>query len=378
LKEADRLKDEFLATLAHELRNPLAPLRTSLELIRLPDNTREDVEEIRVMMEEQVALLVRLVDDLLDVSRITSGKIRLQRQPSLLSSLVGTAVQANRAAIDAGQVSLNVVLPEIPVLLDVDPTRFVQVISNVLNNATKFTDPGGWITVTAELSRATDARSNEVVIGITDSGVGIPEEMLPRVFELFAQGDTTAHRSHTGLGIGLALSRRLIEMHGGSIEAYSDGPGSGSTFRLRVPVSQTVEDTRPLRPPPVALRISQRVVVIDDNPAAARSIQRLVTALGGECLVAHSGETGLAHIRELRPDIVILDIGMPRLDGYETCRRIREEFGSDMLIVALTGWGQDRDKQNAMEAGFDVHLTKPADPIILEKLLAGAGQSAPS
>ncbi|HKE83158.1 MAG TPA: GAF domain-containing protein [Vicinamibacterales bacterium] len=370
LKEADRLKDEFLATLAHELRNPLAPLRTSLELIRLPDNTREEVEEIRVMMEEQVALLVRLVDDLLDVSRITSGKIRLQRQPSLLASLVGTAVQANRAAIDAGQVTLHVVMPEIPVLLDVDPTRFVQVISNVLNNAIKFTDPGGQITVVAELSQSTGARSDEVVIGITDSGVGIPQEMLPRVFELFTQGDTTAHRSHTGLGIGLALSRRLIEMHGGTIEAHSDGPGSGSTFRLRMPVSQSVEDTRPSPPPPVALRISQRVVVIDDNPAAARSIQRLVTALGGECLVAHNGETGLAHIRELRPDIVILDIGMPRVDGYETCRRIREEFGPGMLIVALTGWGQDRDKQHAMEAGFDVHLTKPADPVALEQLLA--------
>ncbi|HKE83157.1 MAG TPA: ATP-binding protein [Vicinamibacterales bacterium] len=376
LKEADRLKDEFLATLAHELRNPLAPLRTSLELIRLPDNTREDVEEIRVMMEEQVALLVRLVDDLLDVSRITSGKIRLQRQPSLLASLVGTAVQANRAAIDAGQVTLTVVLPEIPVRLDVDPTRFVQVISNVLNNAIKFTDPGGEIRVVAELVRSTDARNDEVVIRITDSGIGIPREILPRVFELFAQGDTTAHRSHTGLGIGLALSRRLIEMHGGSIDAHSDGPGSGATFTVRMPVSRAVEDTRRLPVPPVALRINQRVVVIDDNPAAARSIQRLITALGGECLVAHNGETGLAHIRELRPDIVILDIGMPRVDGYETCRRIREEFGPDMLIVALTGWGQDRDKQRAMEAGFDVHLTKPADPIILEKLLAGAGQSA--
>src|SRR5262245_47852394 len=383
LKEADRLKDEFLATLAHELRNPLAPLRTSLELIRLPDNTREEVEEIRVMMEEQVALLVRLVDDLLDVSRITSGKIRLQRQPSLLASLVGTAVQANRAAIDAGQVTLTVVLPEIPVRLDVDPTRFVQVISNVLNNAIKFTDPGGEIRVAAELVRSTDGLNDEVVMRITDSGVGIPREMLPRVFELFAQGETTAHRSHTGLGIGLALSRRLIEMHGGSIDAHSDGPGSGATFTLRMPVSRTVEDRRPSVPPPLALRISRRVVVIDDSPAAARSIQRLVTALGGKCLVAHSGETGLAHIRELRPDIVILDIGMPRLDGYETCRRIREEFGSNVLIVALTGWGQDRDKQNAMEAGFDVHLTKPADPVVLEQLLAsgpmsqvpGAGQA---
>jgi signal transduction histidine kinase/ActR/RegA family two-component response regulator len=370
LKDADRRKDEFLATLAHELRNPLAPLRTSLELIRLRERTPPDIEEVRLAMEEQVGVLVRLVDDLLDVSRITSGKIRLQRRPTLLATLVAGAVQANHAAVHAGQLSLNVFVPEAPIVLDADPTRFVQVISNVLNNAIKFTDPGGRISISAALTPAANAPTPDVILSVTDSGVGIPKEMLSRVFDLFTQDGATAHRSHTGLGVGLALARQLIEMHGGSIEGRSDGSGKGSTFILRVPTSTQMAEPAPVEPLPIAPRITRRVVVIDDNPAAARAIQRLVTALGGECRVAHNGETGLAQIRELRPDVVILDIGMPRLDGYETCRRIRAEFGSDVIVVALTGWGQERDKQNALDAGFDVHLTKPADPIALEQLLA--------
>ena len=375
LKEADRRKDEFLATLAHELRNPLAPIRTSLELIRLAGDTRDSVEDARVMMEEQVALLARLVDDLLDVSRITSGKIRLQRRPTPLAHLVATAVQANRSAIEAARLSLRIDIPDTSVLIDADPTRFVQVVSNVLHNAVKFTDPGGRITVSAELRETNRADVKEVALLVADSGVGISKEMLPRVFELFTQDDATAHRSHSGLGIGLGLARRLIEMHGGSIEAHSEGSGLGSTFTLRMPVSTGIADKRPTTPLPVVRRISRRVVVIDDNAAAARAIQRLVRALGGECRVAHDGEAGLDLIRELRPDFVILDIGMPRLDGYETCRRIREEFGASIVIVALTGWGQARDKQRAMRAGFDVHLTKPAEPTMLEALLAGSREA---
>ena len=370
LKDADRRKDEFLATLAHELRNPLAPLRTSLELIRLREHTPPDIEEVRLAMEEQVGVLVRLVDDLLDVSRITSGKIRLQRRATPLSSLVDGAVEANRAAVQAGQLSLKLFLPDTPIVLDADPTRFLQVISNVLHNAIKFTDPGGRISISAALTPAANGSTPDVILSVADSGVGIPKEMLSRVFDLFTQDGATAHRSHTGLGVGLALARQLIEMHGGSIEGRSDGSGKGSTFILRVPTSTKIADPVPVEPLPIAPRITRRVVVIDDNPAAARAIQRLVSALGGECRVAHNGETGLAQIRELRPDVVILDIGMPRLDGYETCRRIRAEFGSDIIVVALTGWGQERDKQNAIDAGFDVHLTKPADPIALEQLLA--------
>ena len=371
LKEADRRKDEFLATLAHELRNPLAPLRTSLELIRIAGNTPEVIEEVREEMEEQLMLLVRLVDDLLDVSRITSGKIRLQRQTTELATLVTRAVQANRAAIDDKKIDLSIDMPNTRVLIESDPVRFVQVISNVLHNAVKFTDPGGHISMSAELaSLATDR--HEVVLRIADSGIGISDEMLPRVFDLFAQDDATAQHSQTGLGIGLALARRLIEMHGGSIDAHSDGPGRGSTFTLRVPVAQVAATVQAAALPAATPCDGRRVLVIDDNPAGARAMKRLVTALGGECRVAHNGQAGLADIRESRPDIVILDIGMPGLDGYETCRRIREEFGSSLVVVALTGWGQERDKHKAMQAGFDLHLTKPADPTLLEILLTTA------
>jgi signal transduction histidine kinase len=372
LKDADRRKDEFLATLAHELRNPLAPLRTSLELIRIAGNSPESVEEVREEMEEQLALLVRLVDDLLDVSRITSGKIRLQRRPTELTALVARAVQANRAAIDEGRIDLRVEMPDARVLLDSDPIRFVQVVSNVLHNAVKFTDPGGRITIAADLV-STEPGNSEVVLRVTDSGVGISHEMLPRVFDLFTQDETTAYRSQTGMGIGLALARHLIELHGGSIKAESDGPGRGSTFTVRVPVAHAVPAT-PVSPPAVAPCAGRRVLVVDDNAAGARAMRRLVTALGGECQVAHNGEAGLVGVREFHPDIVILDIGMPGLDGYETCRRIREEFGSSLVVVALTGWGQERDKHRALQAGFDVHLTKPADPMLLEGLLATAGR----
>ncbi|HKH70106.1 MAG TPA: GAF domain-containing protein, partial [Vicinamibacterales bacterium] len=373
LKDADRRKDEFLATLAHELRNPLAPLRTSLELIRIAGNTPEVVEEVREEMEEQLMLLVRLVDDLLDVSRITSGKIRLQRQATELATLVTRAVQGNRTAIAERQIDLRIDMPNTRLLVESDPVRFVQVISNVLHNAVKFTDPGGHISISAELTSST-THQREVILRIADSGIGISSEMLPRVFDLFTQDDTTAQRSQTGLGIGLALARRLIEMHGGSIDAHSDGPGRGSTFTLRVPVAHVATTTHVATMPPVAPCAGRRVLVIDDNPAGARAMQRLVTALGGECRVAHNGEAGLNDLREYRPDIVILDIGMPGLDGYETCRRIRQEFGSSLMVVALTGWGQERDKDHAMQAGFDVHLTKPADPTLLESLLATAGR----
>jgi signal transduction histidine kinase len=373
LKEADRRKDEFLATLAHELRNPLAPLRTSLELIRIAGNSPDVVEEVREEMEEQLALLVRLVDDLLDVSRITSGKIRLQRQTSELATLVTRAVQANRTAIDERQIDLSIDMPNTRVLIESDPVRFVQVISNVLHNAVKFSDPGGRITISAQLE-SPDTGTRQVTLRIADSGIGISSDMLPRVFDLFAQDDATSQRSQTGLGIGLALARRLIEMHGGSIEAHSDGPSRGSTFTLRMPVAHLATTIHAATPPATTPCAGRRVLVIDDNAAGARAMQRLVKALGGECRVAHNGETGLTDLREYRPDIVILDIGMPGLDGYETCRRIRQEYGSSLMVVALTGWGQERDKDKAMQAGFDMHLTKPADPTLLEGLLATAGR----
>jgi CheY-like chemotaxis protein/two-component sensor histidine kinase len=364
LKDADRRKDEFLAMLAHELRNPLAPIRTGLELVRLAGDTPAAFMRVRDMMERQVSHMIRLIDDLLDVSRISSGKIRLRREPAALASLVGMAIEANRAALDAKRMNLRVDLPGTQVWLDVDPTRFVQIVSNVLQNAVKFTDAEGSITLEAQLNEP----SFDLALRITDSGAGISREMLPRVFDLFAQDDA-APSVHSGLGIGLALTRRLVEMHGGSVEAQSDGPGRGSTFTIRMPVLAEV----PAEPPPAPAETHQstrRVLVIDDNVDAANAVAMLVARLGGECRVASDGEMGLRQLLDFRPDVVLLDIRMPGMDGYETCRRIREKMGSDVVVVAVTGWGQERDREEAMRAGFDAHLTKPADPILVARLLA--------
>ena len=370
LREADRRKDEFLAMLAHELRNPLAPLRTGLELIRLAGNTTEAVASVRTMMEEQVAQMVRLIEDLLDVSRITTGNIRLQRRPTLLSTLVNAAIEANRTAIRHGRMALEVNVPDVPVLVDVDPTRFVQILSNVLHNAVKFTDAGGRITLAVHVEAPDGSDAEHVVLTVTDSGIGIPAELLPRVFDLFTQDDRSRHHAD-GLGIGLALARRLIELHGGSIEGYSDGLALGSTFRMRLP--RSTEAVTPEAPPPQVAALSpihRRVVVIDDNVSAAVAMQRLVRALGGECRVAYDGVSGLEQVLDFAPDLIFLDIGMPGIDGYETCRRIRRAIGPGAMLVAMTGWGQERDKQAALRAGFDMHLTKPADPTVLENLLS--------
>jgi PAS domain S-box-containing protein len=376
LTGADRRKDEFLAVLAHELRNPLAPIRAGLELIRLNGGTSDVVDRTRAIMERQVGHMVRLIDDLLDVSRISSGKIQLQRRPTPLETLVATAVEANREAITAARLQLEVALPDAAVWLDVDPTRLVQVISNVLHNAVKFTDAGGRIAVTAAVEAGPVKAGPpdggaRLALAVADSGIGIAPEMQPRIFDLFTQDRAGSSRSHGGLGIGLALARRLIEMHGGSIEACSDGPGRGSVFTIRLPVGQAADG-----PPPAVLgrtpapRTRHRVVVVDDNLDAANAMAMLVAALGGEARVAGDGASGLAHVLEWSPTLVLLDIGMPGMDGYETCRRIREAVGTRVMVVALTGWGQEQHKRDAERAGFDAHLTKPADPAALERLLA--------
>jgi signal transduction histidine kinase/CheY-like chemotaxis protein len=372
LTEADRRKDEFLAVLAHELRNPLAPLRAGLELIRLSGDASTAVQRTRAIMDRQVRHMVRLIDDLLDVSRITSGKIQLERRPTPLDTLVTTAIETNREAITSAGLTLDIRLPDTPVWLDADPTRGVQVVSNVLHNAVKFTDPSGRIAITADVEPAAAGCGSMLALTIADSGVGITEEMLPRVFELFSQDRAVAGRSHVGLGIGLALARRLIEMHGGRIDARSDGPGRGSAFTIRLPVADMGEEAAPA-PAGVgreAIRTRHRVVVVDDNLDAANAMAMLIAALGGETRVGHDGPSGLAHVLDWSPTLVLLDIGMPGMDGYETCRRIRTAMGRRVTIVALTGWGQEQDKREAERAGFDAHLTKPADPAALERLLA--------
>jgi PAS domain S-box-containing protein len=372
LREADGRKDEFLALLAHELRNPLAPIRTGLELIRLSGDAPETVRRVRTMIERQVTLMVRLIDDLLDVSRITSGKIVLQRCPMTLAELVQSAVEGQRAAIEAAQITLTTELPPQPCVVDVDPARFVQIVSNILHNASKFTPPGGRVSLRVEVEHGRLPGESWVAIRIADTGVGMATPLLGHIFELFTQGDTGSERAQGGLGIGLALARRLTEMHGGEILAHSDGPGLGSEFLVRLPLSHSAAESEPT--PMIATpRVRSRALIIDDNKDAAVTMSMFVEELGGAALTAHDGATGLAAIERFQPDIVFMDIGMPGLDGYEVCRRIREMPSlQHVVLVAVTGWGQAQDKRRALEVGFDAHLTKPVDPDAVAQLLAGA------
>jgi PAS domain S-box-containing protein len=372
LQHADRRKDEFIAVLAHELRNPLAPIRTGLEVIALSGNTPDSVSRVRSMMQRQLSHMVRLVDDLLDVARITSGQFRLQRQPTALTTLVNTALDAHRAALEKQGIGLVVDVPELPLELDVDPARFVQIISNLMHNAIKFSRVGDKIRLSAFVNAQGSNAAPELTLSVVDSGGGIARELLPRVFELFVQGSVAGTAASGGLGIGLALARRLIEMHGGSIDAASDGPGKGSAFTIRLPASLVVAAPVVSAPAIQARELRHRVVVIDDNRDAADTMALLVAAAGGECRVAYDGEDGLRQVLEYRPDVVLLDIGLPGIDGYETCRCIRRALGSAVVVVALTGWGQDRDKAEASKAGFDSHLTKPVDAAALVRRLASA------
>jgi signal transduction histidine kinase/ActR/RegA family two-component response regulator len=369
LREADRRKDEFLAMLAHELRNPLAPVRTGLELIRAAGNTPASVDRVRSMMERQIGHMVRLIDDLLDVSRITSSKIQLRREPTPLTSIVNSAVDANRAAIESKNIRLELDLPDTVLVVNVDPTRFVQVVSNLLHNAMKFTEPGGSIRVSARTRAPQEAEAPMVQLSVRDTGIGISAALLPQVFELFTQGEASS--SQPGLGIGLALARRLVDMQGGRIEACSDGPGHGSEFVIEMPLSG---EPAPVHAPPIrengALRA--RVVTIDDNRDAADITTMLVETLGGDAWTACDGETGLQLVLQYRPDVVLLDIEMPGVDGYETCRRIRRELGESVVIAAITGLGRELDKERAAAAGFNAHLTKPADPVAVERVLRQA------
>ncbi len=369
LRNSDARKDEFLAMLAHELRNPLAPIRTGLELIGRGGDTAAAVQRVRGMMERQVLHMVRLIDDLLDVSRITSGKIALQREPTLLAHLVDGAVEANRAVLAAKQIELRVALPEPPCVLDVDPTRFIQILSNLVHNAVKFTGHGGLVSIAAAVTSAGNARPG-VSISVADSGIGISPELLPRVFDLFTQGD--APSSQPGLGIGLALARRLVELHDGSLDARSEGAGRGSEFVIRLPVSTTAPVAVAERPAG-APRLERRVLVIDDNQDAANATAMLIVHMGGEARVAYDGDAALTMIGAYQPEVILLDIGMSGSDGYETCQRIRRVLGDRVVLVALTGFGQDQDKANARRAGFNGHLTKPASAAALAAIVASGG-----
>jgi PAS domain S-box-containing protein len=366
LKEADRRKDEFLATLAHELRNPLAPIRNGLQVMKLAAGNAATVEQARAMMERQLRQMARLLDDLLDVSRITRGKLGFCRERVELASVVQSAVEATRPLIEASAHRLLVALPPEPVFVDADPVRLAQVFANLLTNAAKYTDKAGRIWLSAE------RQGDEVTVTVRDTGIGIAPEHLPRLFEMFSQVAGALERSQAGLGIGLSLVRGLTEMHGGRVEARSEGLGKGSEFVVRLPV---VSD----QPPNPAkrgddgggtARPRRRILVADDNRDAADSLALMLRLGGHEVYAVHDGQEAVDAAAWFRPDLALLDIGMPRVNGYEVSRRIREQsWGQGMVLVAVTGWGQEEDKRRATEAGFDHHLTKPVDPAALERLL---------
>jgi len=367
LRESDRRKDVFLATLSHELRNPLAPLRNALQVMRLRGHDRrEAVNWAQEMMERQVHHLVRLVDDLLDVSRISRGKIKLRKEPLVLAEVVEIAVATARPLIDARKHGLSVSVPP-DAQLEADPTRLAQVLANLLNNAAKYTEEGGHIRLTA----ARDA--NEVVLSVQDNGTGIDPEVLPQVFDLFVQAGPSLGRSEGGLGIGLTLVKSLVEMHGGSVSAASEGPGRGSEFVVRLPVGlETARAAAGATPVLGGGEVARRrVLVVDDNADAADSLAMLLRMQGHEVRTAYEGTTALELARAFGPDVVLSDIGLPGMTGYELAPRLRDLPGlKGALLVALTGYGQEEDRRRVREAGFDAHLVKPADLDALHALLA--------
>ncbi|MGJ0393986.1 MAG: PAS domain S-box protein [Methylocystis sp.] len=368
LREADKRKDEFLAMLAHELRNPLAPIRTGLQVLRRSGSQNQVAERIQDIMERQVEHLVRLVDDLLEASRIARGKIKLKIERVSLAAAVRHAVDISRDLIDANELELRVALPDDPLFVDGDPVRLAQIFSNLLNNAAKFTDPGGRVEIAGQ--RIAD----EAVVSVTDTGVGISKDMLPRVFDLFSQSNCTLDRTHGGLGIGLALVRELVELHRGKVEASSEGEGKGSRFVVRLPLLTSAQPNAPQ--PQRAMhagRSARRVLVIDDARDVGDSLALLLAMLGAEVRIAYSGAEGLAVCAEFEPELILLDIGMPEMDGFETARRLREQgAGRKAMLVALTGWGEEETRRRVYEAGFDRHLTKPANIERIEALLEAA------
>ncbi|MGV3723419.1 MAG: PAS domain-containing protein [Actinomycetota bacterium] len=368
LSEADHRKDEFLATLAHELRNPLAPLRTGLEVLQVAGNAGESAERTRTMMARQLDQMTRLVDDLLDVSRITRNRLELRKANIELAEVVRDALETSRPLLEACGHSLTVTLPPQPIHLKADQVRLAQVFSNLLNNAAKYTERGGQVWFTVVL------HGNQVEVSVRDNGVGIGPSLLPKVFNLFTQADHSLERSQGGLGIGLTLVKRLVEMHDGTVEARSGGLGQGSEFIVRLPVAvaPSAEAESPTALTAPSLNQRRKILVVDDNRDGAESLGELLELLGNEVELAYDGEAGVAAAASFSPTVILLDIGLPRLNGYEACRRIREQPGGDrIVIVALTGWGQEEDRRRAAEAGFDLHLVKPVDPATLKKLLSG-------
>lgn len=365
LRDRDRRKDEFLATLAHELRNPLAPIRNAIELLKLQPN---QVEMARELINRQLQQLTRLVDDLLDVARITHGQIKLRKTPVDLADILRQAAETTRPLTDARKQSLTLNLPQEPVRLDADPVRLTQVVSNLLDNAAKYTDKYGVI----KLSLA--RQENEAVIEVQDNGIGIAAAKLESIFDVFAQGDRSINLAHEGLGLGLTLVRRLLAMHGGSIQAISEGPGQGARFLARLPIPPAPhKEPAPNEAAAAQAFRPRRILVVDDNHDAADSLKILLQATGHEVRVEYNGQSALDAADAFGPSVAIVDIGMPEMNGYEVAEEMRRKHPPDaMLLIALTGYGQDDDLLRAKQAGFDHHFLKPVDVDTLEGVLTAA------
>jgi signal transduction histidine kinase len=376
LKEANRRKDEFLAMLAHELRNPLAPVRNGLQVLKFSTRMDGTVQQLVGMMERQVQHMVRLIDDLLDVSRITRGKITLHKEPVPLATVVARAVEASRPLIDARHHTLQVSMPRETLTVSADSTRLAQVFTNLLNNAAKFSEEHGRIRLVVE------REGNEAVIRVGDNGAGIRPDLLPQVFDLFVQGDQTLDRTQGGLGIGLTLVKSLVEMHDGTAQAASDGPGTGSEFIVRLPLHRAAQPSAEQGPPEDAgarPSASRRVLVVDDNRDSADSLAMLLKLHGNDVRTAYDGPSALEAVPAYRPDLIFLDIGLPRMNGYEVGRRVRglPQF-KDVPLIALTGYGSEGDRRRSEENGFDFHLVKPVDLVALQDLLAKLHPLSPS
>jgi PAS domain S-box-containing protein len=362
LRDADKRKDDFLAMLAHELRNPLAPVRNALQIMKMPGLAPDMTRQAREMIERQIDHMVTIVNDLLDVSRIMRGKIELRREVIDLATLFARAVETAQPTIDTQGHQLSVSLPQTPVRLDGDLVRLAQVVSNLLTNAAKYTEKAGRIWLSGELDEDT------VVIRVRDTGIGIDATLLPRIFDLFVQADRSLARSQGGLGIGLTLVRRLVEMHGGRVSAFSEGAGRGSEFEVRLPSVRGVTQTEGVPENELKLRAvsPRRVLVVDDNVDAAESATMLLRFLGHDVEMAHDGNSALEQVRNFRPEIVLLDIGLPGMSGYDVARAIRalpENRG--LVIAAVTGYGQEEDRRKSREVGIDYHMTKPLAPNVL-------------
>lgn len=367
LRNADRRKDEFLATLGHELRNPLAPILNSLEILKLSGAASEGgAAQACAVMERQVLHLNRLVDDLLEVSRITRGIIEVKKDPQDLVAIVRGAIDTSRLIVDGMRHELRFITPDTPVYVTGDAVRLTQVFANLLNNAAKYTNHGGHITVTVA------AEGDQAVVSVKDDGIGIAPDLLASVFDMFMQVDRSTRRAQGGLGIGLTLVRSLVGMHGGKVEARSDGQGLGSEFVVRLPrlkdAATAVEETRKMPSIP-----SRRILIVDDSRDGGESLSVLLRVLGADVSLVHSGRAALHAVESFRPDVVLLDIGMPGMDGYEVARRIRANSANRaVMLIALTGWGQDEDRERSKAAGFNHHLVKPADIDQLRQLLTVA------